>query len=459
MKKIIACLISAVLMVSFILTGCQGNSKPQESTAGTSATSTAPVTDKESADSNSKPVTITYISRQANPEVPKNKFFMDRLAQFQKENTNITVEDLSIVELDAYNSKLKASIASGDPINIFQGYGYNAEYDWAINKVTKDLSPIINSEDWTGPKEKEFLSPWDYTARGLEGIYGVPTSVLANMFFVNTRILESCGLKVPETWEDVLDMIPTLKSNGYIPVSLGAKTKGRVAHWHSILGMKMYGTELKDELVSGKEAWNGEKSLSVMNTFRSFIDAGMFGDDAISNDMNAQFANFQNGKAAMLLDLEGTLPRHKAMEDYDKVEVTVVPYFKANPEYKDNWWIAVGDGFSITVDKDDEKYDAAVKLLKFMTSKECFEELNKLLGGGVFPVEVTVDANNTERLTKKYMEIFAQKTGGCNEFDVYFEMPNMQEVVRTELQTLFVGRSTNEIADVIQKELDKYNSK
>lgn len=456
MKKIIACLISATLLVSFALTGCQGNSKTQETTAGTSSVTTAA---KESTDTNSKPVTITYISRQANPEVPKNKFFMDRLAQFQKENQNITVEDLSIVELDAYNSKLKASIASGDPINMFAGYGYNAEYEWAKNKVTKDLSPIINSADWTGPKEAEFLSPWDYSARGLEGIYGVPTTVLANMFFVNTKILESCGLQIPQTWEDIMAMIPTLKSKGYIPVSLGAKTKGRVAHWHSILGMKMYGTELKDDLVSEKEAWNGEKSMNVLNTFKSFIDAGMFGDDPISNDMNAQFANFQNGKAAMLLDLEGTLPRYKTMEDYDKVEVMTVPYFKDTPQYKDNWWIAVGDGYSISVDKDDEKYDAVVKLLKFMTSKESFEELSKVLGGGVFPVDVNVDANNTERLTKKYMEIFAQKTGGCNEFDVYFEMPNMQEVVRNELQTLFVGRSTKEIADTIQKELDKYNGK
>jgi raffinose/stachyose/melibiose transport system substrate-binding protein len=452
MRKIIVCLISAMMIVSFLLSGCQGDSGSQKSAAGTTVDS------KTGTEQTERPVTITYISRQANPDVPKNKFFMDRLTQFQKENPHITVEDLSIVELDAYNSKLKASIASGDPINIFAGYGYTAEFDWAKNNVTKDLTPIINSGDWTGPKEAVFLAPWDYSARGLEGIYGVPTSVLANMFFVNTRILEECGLQIPETWEDVLDMIPTLRANGYTPVSLGAKTKGRVAHWHSILGMKMYGTELKDDLVSGKESWNGEKSMNVLNTFKSFVDAGMFGDDAISIDMNGQFANFQNGKAAMLLDLQGVLPRFKDMEDYDAVEVMVVPYFEANPEHKDLWWICLGDGYSITVDEDDEKYDAVVKLLKYMTSKDCFEALNKALGGGVYPVDVTVDVNNTERLTKKFMEIFAQRTGGCDEFDVYFEMPNMQEVVRNELQTLFVGRSTKEIADVIQGELDKYNN-
>lgn len=451
-RKIFVYLISAILMVSFLLTACQGKQTPQDSTPGTSAT------EKGQTDSTTKPVTITYISRKANPEDPNDKFYIDRLAQFQKEYPYITVEDLSILELDSYNAKVRASIASGDPINMISGYGFNAEFEWAKNNVTKDLSPIINSPDWTGPKDPEFLAPWDYSARGVEGIYGIPTNLAVNMFFVNTRILDECGLQIPETWEDVLDMVPTLRAKGYIPVSLGAKTKGRVAHWHSILAMKMYGIELKDEMVSGKEAWNGEKSMNVLNTFKSFIEAGMFGDDAISNDMNAQFANFQNGKAAMLIDLSTTLPRFKAMEDYDKVEVMRVPYFKDKPEHKDLWWICIANGYSITVDEDDEKYDAVVKLLKYMTSKECFEELNKTIGGAVLPIDVTIDPDNTERLTKKYMELFAQRTGGCDEFDVYFEMPNMQEVVRNELQTLFVGRSTKEIADVIQRELDKYNS-
>ena len=59
---------------------------------------------------------------------------------------------------------------------------------------------------------------------------------------------------------------------------------------------------------------------------------------------------------------------------------------------------------------------------------------------------------------QEYMESFAKKSGGCDELDVYFEMPNTQDVVRNEMQTLFAGREPDEIAAAIQKELDNYQN-
>ena len=413
---------------------------------------------KESSNEAKEQITITYMSRFANEEEPDSKYYMERLAKFQEENPDIKVEDLSVVELDAYKTKLKSTVASGKPVDIFTNYGNNDIAEWVESGVVKDISDIISAEDWNGPAGDGIYESFNYSARGINGIYGVPTKVLANMLYVNTRILDECGLKTPETWEDVLEMTPVLKENGYIPMALGAKTKGRVCHWHTLLALQMWGMEFKDDLVSGKEKWTGDKMMEVINTFKSFIDQGVFGEFAISDDATAHEARFINGEAAMMMDLSVVIPQMKSSKDYDSIKVTRMPYFKEHPENKDLWYISMGDAYSITVDKDSPKYDAGVKLLKFMTEEETYKEQNELWKGGVFPMDVEINKEGTERLMQEYMESFAKKSGGCDELDVYFEMPNTQDVVRNEMQTLFAGREPDEIAAAIQKELDNYQN-
>lgn len=400
-------------------------------------------------------ITITYMSRCGNVESVRDKFMMDRLAQFQKENPDIVVEDLSIVELDAYNTKLKASVAAGETIDIFANYGNNDIAEFVANGVVTDISDVINSEDWTGPTAESMLKAWDYSSKGIDGIYGVPTTLVTNCLFVNTKILDECGFDVPETWEEIEAMIPVLTEKGYIPVALGAKTKGRVGHWHTNLAMKMYGLDYCSQLIAGEEKWTGEKMKNITNKLASFIEEGMFGEFAISDDMNAQLARFMNGEAAMALEVSPAVAQLENMADKDYVEIVKVPYFEDKPENKDLWFICPADGFSISVPKDSPKYEAVVKLLKYMTSAEMQTAQSEALGGGVYPVEVTTNVESG-RLMKQYEEIFSENTGGTDELDVYFAMPNTQEVVRNELQTLFAGNTVDAVLEKIQSELDAF---
>lgn len=418
-------------------------------------------TEKEAADaldSRKDKIKITYMSRSTNEQDMNEKFMIDRLAEFQKLNPDIIVEDLSVTELDAYNTKLKASVAAGEPIDIFANYGNNDISELALNGVVKDITPILGSRDWDGPVNDDMLKAWKYENRGLDGVYGVPTNLITNIFFVNTRILDECGLQTPKTWEDIEKMVPVLTEKGYIPVALGAKTKGRVGHWHTNIAMKMYGLDYCSQLISGEEKWTDEKMTAVTNKLKSFIDMGMFGEYAISDDAQAHLAHFKNGEAAMVLDVNANITGLSEMQDFDSVEILKVPYFEQVPENENTWFVCAADGFSITVDKDSPKYDAVVKLFKFMTSKEMFEGKNKKFSGGVYPVDVS-DKVEAGRLMGEYMRLFSDRTGSTDELDVYFEMPNTQEVVRSELQTLFAGNTVEEVLNTIQNDLDAFAAK
>ena len=56
--------------------------------------------------------------------------------------------------------------------------------------------------------DETYLAPWDYTANGIEGVYGIPANVnIGTVFYANKKLLEDNGLQVPETWEEINEML------------------------------------------------------------------------------------------------------------------------------------------------------------------------------------------------------------------------------------------------------------
>ncbi len=86
-------------------------------------------------------VKISYLSRYTNPELPRAKYYMEKLEEFPAANPDIEVEDVSIADAESYKSSLKASVAAGSPPTLFICSDAFPHYDWAKNGVIKDLTP------------------------------------------------------------------------------------------------------------------------------------------------------------------------------------------------------------------------------------------------------------------------------------------------------------------------------
>ena len=50
-------------------------------------------------------------------------------------------------------------------------------------------------------------------------LIGLPSEVMMPCFYYNKAILEECGVQLPETYDDLKTIIPTLIDKGYIPIS------------------------------------------------------------------------------------------------------------------------------------------------------------------------------------------------------------------------------------------------
>lgn len=133
---------------------------------------------------------------------------------FNKDNkTNI---QLSIMPNE---QKLILANASGTNPDVVLGIGYATPFNFAIRNSAKNL---LEYEDFLSFYSEQYnlesLTPMCYN----DGVYGAIETQNFNVLFYRKDIFDSLELTVPDTWEDVKYLMPTLlrhQMNFYIPLS------------------------------------------------------------------------------------------------------------------------------------------------------------------------------------------------------------------------------------------------
>lgn len=124
---------------------------------------------------------------------------------FTKE-TGIQV-DLSIMP---DQNKLVLANASGDEPDIATGINYAIPFELGIRGATVDLTKFEDFKEIANRYEPGLHIP----ATIGEGIYSLPETMNFWVLFYRTDILQKLGLEVPNTMDDVVDMLPELQMRG-----------------------------------------------------------------------------------------------------------------------------------------------------------------------------------------------------------------------------------------------------
>lgn len=213
--------------------------------------------------------------------------------------------------------------------------------------------------------------------------YAVPTNGYWEAMFVNTAVLEACGVDMPDenyTWDAFMADCATIKENGYTPV---AAALGNIPHYwweYSIFNNQADITAHPDiPAADAADAW-----VAGMEDVKAMYEAGCFPENTLSATDDETFQLFTQDKAAFLLDgswkvggIVGACqsdpedPSTLDTEALDKYDVTVVPTKGVGRASTD----LVGGfsmGYYITRKAwdDAEKQAAAVDFVTYMTSDE-----------------------------------------------------------------------------------------
>jgi len=244
--RLCAVLCAIAMLLSMFMAGC-GDSEKTDSTTDTDKTPAAGETESRSESESEKP-SVGWDTNKKDKVVISviNNYYTAGIKQMAEEYMKMHPETEVVVDVvadnDSYFAKLKTTITTdiNTAPDIVHGnfipYALNISWpDIYAKNYALDLTPML---DMPNPYNdnlplRDTYDPKDI-ARAISihaGKLGaLPFDFVGIGFFYNKTVFDKYGLKVPETFEDLLDICRTLKEKGYeAPIAASSESDWIVA--------------------------------------------------------------------------------------------------------------------------------------------------------------------------------------------------------------------------------------
>jgi ABC-type glycerol-3-phosphate transport system substrate-binding protein len=177
-------------------------------------------------------------------------------------------------------------------------------FTWQSNYLMKDIVSAGFLTDLTDEWKKQ----GDAYSAGLRDLftfggktYGAPLYTAPWVVFYNMQVFDKYQLKPPTSWDEMQQVLATLKGNGIAP--LGATVDGV---WSFVMFQTLLvasDPQLYQDLLDGKAKYTDSGVVDVMNLWGQMLKAGYFTDPSsvTFSTRGTNFATpFKQGKAAMV---------------------------------------------------------------------------------------------------------------------------------------------------------------
>lgn len=120
-------------------------------------------------------------------------------------------------------SALMNAVMAGRGPNVVLSVGADQPVNYALRNAVEDLTQF---DDWEDVFSHYTASSYEQYA--LYGhIYAIPETQTFNVMFYREDVLEELGLETPDTWQELIEMMPTIQGNNLsvgIPTAAGSST-------------------------------------------------------------------------------------------------------------------------------------------------------------------------------------------------------------------------------------------
>ena len=177
------------------------------------------------------------------------EYFEQVATDFMKENPNVKVT-LSSANNQNYKQEINVRLASSSAPDIY--YAWSGEYARQFvdgNRALDITQQLTNDGTWYDSFIKNQFGPFTFS----EKIYGIPLMMDGKAFYYNIDIFNDLGLKVPENWDEFMQVLEVLKKSEYIPISLGNIEDWATGHYMTTLNQRVVPADVlaKDYALEG----------------------------------------------------------------------------------------------------------------------------------------------------------------------------------------------------------------
>jgi ABC-type glycerol-3-phosphate transport system substrate-binding protein len=267
-------------------------------------------------------------------------------------------------------NKLVLANSSDDAPDIATSINYAIPFELGIRGAIKDLTEF---EDFTEIANR-YQAGLHIPATIGDGIYALPETMNFWVLFYRTDVLDKLGLKVPDTMEDLVDMLPELQMRGlnfFYPTA--AMLALRNFHGTTPLlfqnGAALYGEYAGNTALNSEEAVKGLTELTELFTIYN-----------LPKDVPNFYQHFRNGDLPIGISDYATynLLVNAAPEIADSWDIALVPGVK-NEDGEVLRYMAGGADSTVMFRSTKEREDMAWEFMKWWSSAPVQTEYGQTL--------------------------------------------------------------------------------
>jgi raffinose/stachyose/melibiose transport system substrate-binding protein len=455
MSRKICMILSLFLIVVFALSACGA---PAEEPAEPAAEEPAEPAAEEPAEpaaeepATEETVTVTWWHISTAEE---HKALWQKLAdEYMAAHPNVNIE-ITVLENEAFKTKLTTVMQSGEPPDIFQSWGGGVMNEYANAGLLKDITPDLDADGgaWRNTFAPGALGVYAYKDKN----YGVPWDMGMIGFWYNKALFAQAGIEAPPTtWTELIEDVGKLKDAGITPIALGEGDKWPGMHMWAYLVTRLGGKANFEGALLRTGSFTDEpfvkagellQDLVALEPFQSGFLGATYGDEATAMG-NAKAAMELMGQWAPAVEKDNSEDKMGIGDDLGWFPFPMVEGGKGDP----NDAVGGGNGFAIGKNASPE----AIDFVKYLTRSESQVQLAEI--GVAIPVVVGGEAGLTDPL----MITLQQSLAKAQYFQLYYDQalpPAMGSVINDSTQGLFAGTLTPEqaaqaIEDSAKQELD-----
>lgn len=203
---------------------------------------------------------------------------------------------------DAYKTKVRTAIGAGEGPTFIWGWGGGVLESYVDAGHVSELDQFLADN----PEVKERFIPSVLENGVIDGkTYALPNNNMQPVvLYYNKEVFEQIGAEPPETWDELMALVPTFNDAGIAPFALAGQSKWPNLMWLSYLVDRVGGPEVFQSILDGEaEAWSDPAVIEALTKIQELVDADGFvnGFSSISADAGADSALLYTDRAAMML--------------------------------------------------------------------------------------------------------------------------------------------------------------
>lgn len=427
-----------ICLVIVSLAACGGSNNATSNNGGDNTSSAAPnnASSNNGSGEASEPeekeeITITFQNIYPDPTDPKNGMLKTIKENYEKEHPHITIE-LDSLNTDQQKLKLKTQAASKEVPDI------TVVNPAAQMKPFVDaglFAPLNDMVEENGLKDtfQEGILDW-YTFD--DNLYALPDGNNIGVVYYNKELFEQGGVEVPTTFEEMIEVVKTLKSKDIQPMVIGEKDTWTGSFlFMNVLLRTNDGPGFLQSVIDGEKTFEDPAFTDAVAAFQELVQAGAFQDGATSFDYNAGENLFKTGQAAMYYMGSWATGGIETSSVNGKVGVFKFPTVggKGDPN---EFMLAPGSAFAISANSEHlEETKDFLNYFMLNFPKEAFKVKGAV--GIAQKVEGDFAAAGYSDMAMEVLGLFSEVQGGDLSFDNTMN-PATSQVHLTSIQNLFV---------------------